>query len=86
LATQRQRNEGKLNRLLERNEKILCEIMKSKTTKLQKAESYKFFAEFMSGVSYHLEEKYPYLKRDLTSNKKGEPRWAKTNPSNSSLT
>ena len=79
MVPRRQRNEAKLNRLVERNEKILSEIMKSKTTKLQKAESYKFFAEFMSGVCYHLEEKYPFLKRDLISNKKGEPRWAKTN-------
>jgi hypothetical protein len=66
--------------LVERNEKILCEVMESKTTKLQKADNYKFFAEFMSGVCYHLEEKYPCLKRDVTSHKKGEPCWVKTNP------
>jgi hypothetical protein len=79
MVTQEQRNDGKLDRLLERNEKILREIMKSKTTNLQKAESYKVFVEFINGICYRLEEKYPYLREEITSNKKGEPRWAKTN-------
>lgn len=53
------------------------EIMKSKTTKLQKVENYQFFVQFIAGICCHLEEKYPYLKRDVTHNKKGEPHWAK---------
>jgi hypothetical protein len=76
LVSERQRVEGKLNRLIERNDQILIEIMKSNTTKLQKADNYQFFAKFIADLCCHLEAKYPYLKREVTHNKKGEPRWA----------
>jgi hypothetical protein len=85
LVTERERIEGRLNRLVERNTKVLREIMKSKTTKLQKADSYEFFFTFISGLCCHLEDKYPYLKKEITHNKNGEPRWAKPAPENKSL-
>jgi|WetSurMetagenome_2_1015567.scaffolds.fasta_scaffold105198_4 hypothetical protein len=77
MVTERKRVEDKLNRLIERNEKVLKEIMKSKTTKLQKADNYELFYKFIGGLCCHLEDKYPYLKKEITHNKKGEPRWAK---------
>lgn len=79
MVTENERNEGKLSRLVERNEKILKEIMKSKTTNLQKADNYQFFGHFIADLCCHLEEKYPYLKRDVSHNMKGKPRWVKPN-------
>jgi hypothetical protein len=77
LVTESKSVEGKLNRLIERNDLILTEIMKSKTTKLQKADNYQLFVKFITDLCGHLEGKYPYLKKEVTHNKKGEPRWAK---------
>jgi hypothetical protein len=77
LVRERKRVEGKLNRLIERNDQILTEIMKSKTTKLQKTDNYQLFVKCITELCCHLEEKYPYLKREVTHNKKGEPRWTK---------
>lgn len=78
MVVERKRIEDKLNRLVERNDKILTEIMKSKTTKLQKADNYQLFTKCIADLCCHLEQKYPYLKEEVTVNKKGEPRWAKT--------
>ena len=64
LVTEKERVEGKLERLLERNDVVLKEIMKSKATKLQKVEIYEAFYTFVGGLCCHLEEKY------LTSKKK----------------
>jgi len=64
LVTEKEKVEGKLERLLERNDVVLKEIMKSKATKLQKVEIYEAFYTFVGGLCCHLEEKY------LTSKKK----------------
>lgn len=77
MVTESKRIEGKLNRLVDRNDKILTEIMKSKATKLQKADNYQLFTKCIADLYAHFEQNYPYLKEEVTHNKKGEPRWAK---------
>lgn len=54
--------DGKLERLLRRNEKILFEIMKSKINKKSKLELYSVYASMIGGMCCHLEDKYPFLK------------------------
>jgi len=80
LITEKRRNEDKLERLLNRNDKVLNQIIKSKATKLQKAYTYQTFTHFIADLCCHLEQKHPYLKQEITCNKKGEPRWAKPIP------
>ncbi|MDT8781122.1 MAG: hypothetical protein IAX22_00550 [Candidatus Bathyarchaeota archaeon] len=80
MITEKQRNEDKLDRLLKRNDKILNQIMKSKTTKLQKTDNYQTFTHFITDLCCELEKKYPYLKQEITYNKKDEARWAKPIP------
>jgi len=54
--------DGKLERLLRRNEKILFEIMKSKIGKKSKVEMFDVYATMVGGICCHLEDKYPFLK------------------------
>jgi hypothetical protein len=54
--------EMKLDRLQNRNEKILEELMKSKLRSEDKAELYGTYCNFISDIRYHLEKQYPYLK------------------------
>jgi len=69
LVTEQERMDGKLERLLRRNEKVFLEIMKSKLDKKSKIEMYDTYGDFMTGFWVHLEEKYPYLKEELAKNK-----------------
>jgi hypothetical protein len=54
--------DGKLERLLRRNEKILFEIMKSKISKKSKLELYGVYASMIGGMCCHLEDRYSFLK------------------------
>ncbi len=58
--------DNKLERLLDRNEKIINEIMKSKLNKNQKFELYDIYGNYLSGFYSHLEEQYPFLKEMLS--------------------
>ena len=69
--------DGKLERLLRRNEKVFLEIMKSNISKKSKIEMYDFYGDFITGFWVHLEEKYPYLKNELPNNERKSIRWAK---------
>ncbi|MEM2130501.1 MAG: hypothetical protein QXZ70_07895 [Candidatus Bathyarchaeia archaeon] len=60
--TEQERMDGKLERLLRRNEKVLFEIMKSKISKKSKLELYGVYASMIGGMCFHLEDKYPFLK------------------------
>jgi hypothetical protein len=52
----------KLDRLQNRIEKVLEELMKSRLGSEDKAELYGICCNFMSDIQYHLEKQYPYLK------------------------
>lgn len=69
LVSEQERMDGKLERLLRRNEKVFLEIMKSKLSKKSRIEMYDTYGCFMTGFWVHLEEKYPFLKEELAKNK-----------------
>ena len=52
----------KLDRLQNRIEKVLEELLKSKLGPEDKAELYGICCNFMRDIQYHLEKQYPYLK------------------------
>ena len=54
----------KLDRLQNRIEKVLAELMKSKLRSKDKAELYGVYCSFISDVCHHLEKQYPYLKEE----------------------
>ena len=54
----------KLDRLQNRIEKVLEELMKSKLGSKDKAELYRIHCNFISDIQYHLEKQYPYLKEE----------------------
>jgi len=56
--------EMKLDRLQNRIEKVLEELMKSKLGSKDKAELYRIHCNFISDIQYHLEKQYPYLKEE----------------------
>lgn len=77
MVSEQERMDGKLERLLRRNEKVFLEIMKSNISKKSKIEMYDFYGDFITGFWVHLEEKYPYLKNELPNNERKSIRWAK---------
>lgn len=54
----------KLDRLQNRIEKVLEELLKSKLRPKDKAELYGISCNFVSDIHYHLEKQYPYLKEE----------------------
>jgi hypothetical protein len=65
LKSENDRWEMKLERLQERTNKALEELMKSSLSGRGKAELYESFCSFMGGMCAHLEEPYPELKNEL---------------------
>ena len=79
LITEKRRNEDKLERLLNRNDKVLNQIIKSRqlnSKNIYLPNIHPLHSRFVlpSGT------KISYLKQEITCNKKGEPRWAKPIP------
>lgn len=52
----------KLDRLQNRMEKVLEELMKSRLRSKDKAELYGIYCNFINDICDDLEKKYPYLK------------------------
>lgn len=56
--------EMKLQRLLDRIERVWEELAKSNLSSEKKAELYDSFGSFIAGFCVHLEKQYPELKRE----------------------